>query len=116
MYKTDNDVTHYFVSGGFAVVREDATASVTVSEAVEVSELDPAAVAAGVTKYTNEVASGKTTSHHSIYMYPYAHIFIYGSFTHGFGLTLTLRLFVESQPKTRKRRLTQKSGWKSIRL
>mmetsp|Transcript_22567 Transcript_22567/g.45313 ORF Transcript_22567/g.45313 Transcript_22567/m.45313 type:complete len:160 (-) Transcript_22567:241-720(-) len=60
VHKTDTDIKHYFVSGGFAVVREDATASVTAAEAVEVSELDPAAVKAGITTFTNEIANAKT--------------------------------------------------------
>jgi len=59
VYKTDTDITHYFVSGGFAVVREDATASVTAAEAVEVTELDPAAVQAGISKFTSEIAAAK---------------------------------------------------------
>merc|ERR1712146_812653 len=58
VYKTDTDISHYFVSGGFAVVRDDAVASVTAAEA-EVSELDSAAVQAGISKYQGEVASAK---------------------------------------------------------
>mmetsp|Transcript_7023 Transcript_7023/g.10871 ORF Transcript_7023/g.10871 Transcript_7023/m.10871 type:complete len:116 (-) Transcript_7023:263-610(-) len=59
VYETDSDIKRYFVSGGFAVVREDATASVSVPEAVDIEDLDPAAVQAGISKYQGEIANAK---------------------------------------------------------
>ena len=44
----DKDVKNYFVSSGFAFVYENSHTDVCAVEAVEVDELDPEAVKAGL--------------------------------------------------------------------
>jgi F-type H+-transporting ATPase subunit delta len=48
----DKDVERYFVSGGFAVAHADSSVEVTVVEAANVEDLDPAAVKTGLAEYT----------------------------------------------------------------
>ncbi len=59
VFETDTAKTDYFISGGFAVVKEDGTASVTAAEACEVSEIDPQEVSKQIAKYEADVASAK---------------------------------------------------------
>jgi F-type H+-transporting ATPase subunit delta len=48
----DKDVEKYFVSGGFAVAHADSSVEVTVVEAANVEDLDPAAIKTGLAEYT----------------------------------------------------------------
>jgi F-type H+-transporting ATPase subunit delta len=51
VHAADEAPQHYFVSGGFAVVNKDSTASVTVAEAVEIGDLDVDAVHKGLDEF-----------------------------------------------------------------
>lgn len=53
----DKEVTKYFVAGGFAFVHADSSADVCAVEAVELGEVDPDAVRAGLAEYTGKLAS-----------------------------------------------------------
>jgi F0F1-type ATP synthase epsilon subunit len=57
----DKDVEKFFVSGGFAVAHADSTVEVTVVEAANVEDIDPAAVKTGLTEYTARCLFKKTT-------------------------------------------------------
>lgn len=50
VYTNDlNDITHkYFVSGGFAVVKNDSTAAITVVEAIKIDDIDLNAAKKGI--------------------------------------------------------------------
>ncbi|CAD7702047.1 unnamed protein product [Ostreobium quekettii] len=53
----DKDVKKYFVSSGFAFVHADSTADVCAVEAVQVEDLDPEAVKAGLAEYTAKLGA-----------------------------------------------------------
>ena len=55
----DKEVERYFVSSGFAFVHPDSSADICAVEAVPVDDLDPAAVAAGLTDYNAKLASAQ---------------------------------------------------------
>mmetsp|Transcript_29174 Transcript_29174/g.82278 ORF Transcript_29174/g.82278 Transcript_29174/m.82278 type:complete len:213 (-) Transcript_29174:126-764(-) len=55
----DKEVERYFVSSGFAFVHPDSSADICAVEAVPVDELDPAAIAAGLTDYNAKLASAQ---------------------------------------------------------
>mmetsp|Transcript_3909 Transcript_3909/g.4529 ORF Transcript_3909/g.4529 Transcript_3909/m.4529 type:complete len:168 (+) Transcript_3909:27-530(+) len=56
---TMEDAENYFVSGGFCVVREDSTASISVTEAVPIDDLDFEAAQAGLDQCRADLASAK---------------------------------------------------------
>ncbi len=53
----DGEPQKWFVSGGFAIIKDDSTCGLTVVEAVRVEDLDAAAVQAGIEHYQQKVDS-----------------------------------------------------------
>lgn len=53
----DKDIKKYFVSGGFAFIHKNSCADICCIEAVEVDQLDPEAVRAGLAEYTSKLGT-----------------------------------------------------------
>ncbi|VFQ81104.1 unnamed protein product [Cuscuta campestris] len=55
-----NDVTKYFVAGGFAFVHVNSFADIVAIEAVPLDQIDPAQVQKGLAEYTQKLSSAST--------------------------------------------------------
>ncbi|XP_060213032.1 ATP synthase subunit delta', mitochondrial-like [Lycium barbarum] len=55
-----NDVTKYFVSGGFAFVHANSFADIIAIEAVPVDRIDPNLVQKGLTEFTQKLSTAST--------------------------------------------------------
>lgn len=55
-----NEVTKYFVSGGFAFIHANSFADIVAVEAVPIDRIDPALVQKGLAEFTQKVSSAST--------------------------------------------------------
>nr|XP_016487361.1 PREDICTED: ATP synthase subunit delta', mitochondrial-like [Nicotiana tabacum] len=55
-----NDVTKYFVSGGFAFVHANSFADIIAIEAVPLDQIDPNLVQKGLTEFTQKLSTAST--------------------------------------------------------
>lgn len=55
-----NDVTKYFVSGGFAFVHANSFADIIAVEAVPLDQIDPNLVQKGLTEFTQKLSTAST--------------------------------------------------------
>ncbi|KAM3355548.1 hypothetical protein P3S68_022261 [Capsicum galapagoense] len=55
-----NDVTKYFVSGGFAFVHANSLADIIAVEAVPLYQIDPNLVQKGLTEFTQKLSTAST--------------------------------------------------------
>lgn len=54
-----NDITHkYFISGGFAIIKNDSTANITAAEAIKIDDLDINAAKRGIDEAVAQINRG----------------------------------------------------------
>lgn len=57
-----NDVTKYFISGGFAFIHANSIADIIAVEAVPVDQIDASSVQKGLAEFTQKLSSASTDS------------------------------------------------------